>query len=82
MKYEKLRAIKPLTKAMMQLLKDCHTTGLNTVSDIKLYDQSAVKGLIERGLIEQTSVLKNGTQQTIYVVTETGKLYLNHYFKM
>ena len=81
MKYEKLMAIKPLTTSMVQLLKDCHTSEINTVSHIKLYDQSAVEGLIERGLIKQTT-LKKGAPETIYIVTDLGKLYLKHYFKM
>ena len=82
MKYEKLMAIKPLTQAMVQLLKDCHSNKLNTADHLKLYDQSCVEGLIERGLLEQTTRLKKGTKEAIYVITETGQLYLKHYFKI
>lgn len=81
MKYEKLMAIKPLTQAMVQLLKDCHSNKISTADHLKLYDQSCVEGLIERGLIEQ-KLLKNGAKETIYIVTETGRLYLKHYFKI
>ena len=81
MKYEKLMAIKPLTNSMVQLLKDCHTTGINIESHIKMYEQSAIEGLIERGLIEQKTNLKDGKQEIIYIVTELGKLYIKHYFK-
>ena len=82
MKYEKLMAIKPLTQAMVQLLKDCHSNKLNTADHLKLYDQSAVEGLIERGLIRQTNNLKERKQETIFIVTDLGKLYLKHYFKI
>ncbi|MEO5782359.1 MAG: hypothetical protein ABIQ07_03755 [Ginsengibacter sp.] len=75
-------AIKSLTTPMVQLLKDCHTSEINTVSHIKLYDQSAVEGLIERGLMKQTNILKEGKPETICTVTDLGKLYLKHYFKM
>lgn len=82
MKYEKLMAIKPLTTPMVQLLKDCHLSEINTVSHIKLYEQSDVEGLIERGLIKQTKILKEGKSEIIYTVTDLGKLYLKHYFKL
>ncbi len=81
MKYEKLMTIKPLTTSMVQLLKDCNSAEINT-SHIKLYEQSAVEGLIERGLIKQANILKERKQETIYIVTDVGKLYLKHYFKM
>jgi predicted transcriptional regulator len=78
MKYEKLMAIKPLTTAMVQLLKDCHTARINMESDMKLYEQSAVEGLMERGLLEQK---KDGKHEITYTITELGKLYIKHYFK-
>ena len=81
MKYEKLMAIKPLTNSMVQLLKDCHTSGINIESHIKLYEQSALEGLIERGLLEQKTLLKDGNREITYIVTELGKLYIKHYFK-
>ena len=82
MKYEKLMVIKPLTKAMVQLLKDCHSIEINIAGHIKLYDHSAVEGLIERALIKQTTILKKTANETNYIVTDLGKLYLEHYFKM
>ncbi|HEY8690617.1 MAG TPA: hypothetical protein VIM07_15375 [Chitinophagaceae bacterium] len=81
MKYEKLMAIKPLTNSMVQLLKDCHASGINIESHIKLYEQSAVEGLIERGLIEQKTLSKDGNREITYIVTELGKHYIKHYFK-
>ena len=81
MKYEKLRAIKPLPTAMLQLLIDCNSAEINT-SQIKLYEQSAVEGLIERGLIKQANILKERKQETILIVIDLGQLYLKHYFKI
>ena len=82
MKYEKLMAIKPLTTAMVQLLKDCHSNEIKTESHIKLYDQSAVEGLIERSLIKRKTVVNDHSPESIFIVSDLGKLYLKHYFKM
>lgn len=82
MKYEELRAIKPLTTGMVQLLKGCHSTEIYSSSHLKLYEHSAEEGLIKRGLIKKTTMVKEGKPETIYTVTDLGKLYLKHYFKI
>lgn len=69
MPYEKLRTIRPLTRAMLEMLKDCFERQNQKEQAGEYYDPIAAKGLVDRGLIANNNK-----------VTSLGKEYMQHYF--
>lgn len=80
MRFTNIKSIRPLTKLMIQLLKDCRTRELSNLEPLEYYDTESLKGLSERGLLSASTVLVNGKKEVRYSITSLGKEYLNHYF--
>ena len=78
MGYEKIRSIRPLTKLMLDLLKDCYYREKNNLQQVPFVDKDLVKGLVDRGLLQNNP--KSSETEKPFLVTELGKEYIEHYF--
>lgn len=77
MRFERIRSIRPLTKLMLKLLKDCYHREKHGMETVSIYEPDLVKGLMERDLIENSDT--KGKKE-LYKLTALGNEYMKHYF--
>lgn len=77
MKSKRYKGVKPLTKKMQELLMECHERLLLKQDPISTYYSKFAKALLEQGLIESKSILKDDRPFEGFVITTRGIEYLN-----
>lgn len=71
------KTIRPLTKKMKQMLKDCHEREIQQQAPFSIYYTQSAKGLVTRGLFYAKQYTAGTKPYMGFYITQLGIDYLN-----